>query len=64
VPVTGAELTGRHGGFRDFDWVNVEVPLDDWLPDGTVVGLTFRAGGRSITLPEGGGVYASEVVTG
>jgi hypothetical protein len=64
VPVTGAEVTGRHGGFRDFDWVNVEVPLDDWLPDGTVVGLSFRAGGRSITLPEGGGVYASEVVTG
>jgi len=61
VPVTGEDLVGSHGGFDEFDWVNVEVPLAEWLPDGTTVGLTFRSGSGTVALPEGADAYVSEL---
>lgn len=61
VPVTGENLVGRHGGFDEFDWVNVEVPLAEWLPDGTPVALAFRSGSLDVALPEGARAYVSEL---
>lgn len=61
VQATGEELVGRHGGFDAFDWVNVEVPLAEWLPDGTPVALEFRSGSGTVTLPEGADAYVSEL---
>ena len=51
VPVEGPSLVGQHGGFDDYDWVNVDVPIEDWMPDGTRVRLEFRSEERTVTLP-------------
>lgn len=61
VTVEGEPLQGRHGGFRDFDWVNVEVPLSEWLPDGTPVRLEFRAADGSHVAVPAAGSYAARV---
>ena len=52
-------LTGEHGGFGAFDWVNVDVPLDEWLEDGTRVRLEFRADGLHVPLPSEHGWFVS-----
>jgi len=61
VAVSGQTLVGQHGGFNAFDWVNVEVPIDEWLPNGTRVRLEFEAEGASVVLPEDGRWFVSEV---
>ncbi|MHC5066614.1 MAG: hypothetical protein ACYTG5_21870 [Planctomycetota bacterium] len=67
VPVESAlsteELSGEHAGFDDFDWVNVDVPLAEWLPeDGTRVSLEFTGlGDFVIRLPETGRSFVSRV---
>ena len=53
VPTEGAERSGQHAGFGDFDWVNVDVPLREWLTRGTPVRLEFHAEGAGpVVLPE------------
>lgn len=66
IPVAGAvdpaTRFGQHGGFGDHDWVNVAVPLREWLTDGTSVRLEFHADGVDpITLPTSGGVFAARL---
>jgi hypothetical protein len=62
VRVTGQPLTGEHGGFAAFDWVNVDVPLGEWLQDGTRVRLAFRSEGIDLALPDHDGWFRSALV--
>jgi hypothetical protein len=59
VPVTGERLAGEHGGFDAFDWINVDVPLDEWLRDGTRVRLAFLGEGLTVALPSDDGWFVS-----
>lgn len=54
VEVQGQPLLGQHGGFNAFDWVNVEVPRDEWLDDETRIRLTFLAADGEYVLPAPG----------
>jgi len=55
VAAEGRGLAREYGGFDAFDWVNVEVPLDAWLPDGTPVRLEFRPeDGAPLSVPAEG----------
>lgn len=49
------ELEGQPGSFRGTSWVNVELPLAEWMPDGeTSLRLTFLpADGEPLALPGG-----------
>ncbi len=55
------ELNGEHAGFDDFDWVNVDVPLGEWLPaPGTAVSLAFaKEDGFEVRLPARGKTFSS-----
>ena len=61
VAVSGQTFVGRHGGFNAFDWVNVEVPIDEWLPNGTRVRLDFEAECVRVVLPDDDRWFVSEV---
>lgn len=61
VAVSGQALVGQHGGFNAFDWVNVEVPIDEWLPNGTRVRLEFEAADARVVLPHDGGWFDAVV---
>jgi hypothetical protein len=52
VRTTRAGLVGQHGGFDDYDWVNVEVPIGEWWSDGVLVRLDFRGDGVEVALPD------------
>lgn len=53
------ELAGAPGAFRGTSWVNVELPIADWLPNGeAALRLTFEpAAGAPIALPGGDAPY-------
>lgn len=53
IAATGAALVGQHGGFDAFDWVNVEVPLDAWLAEGTSIRLRYSGETVEVALPGG-----------
>ncbi len=53
IAVDGVPGGGRHGGFDDYDWVNVEVPLAVWLSDGTRVRLTYEVPGADVVVIPG-----------
>jgi len=40
---------------------HVEVPIDEWLPNGTRVRLEFEATDARIVLPSDGGWFVAEV---
>ena len=54
VAIEGLAAPGEHGGFAEFDWVNVTLPLEQWGQDGTRVRLEFRGGPDPISIPATG----------
>ena len=61
IAVFGQAFVGQHGSFNAFDWGNVEVPIDEWLPNGTRVRLEFEAEGARVVLPDDDRWFVAEV---
>jgi hypothetical protein len=60
---TGA-LVAHGAEFRGTTWMNVEMPVAQWLPEGAPLALTFTPEhGASKTLPDGGTTYVARFVT-
>ncbi len=58
VSVDGVAADGAHGGFDSWDWVNVDLPVDGWLPDGTEVRVDFVGDGRTVSIPAEGALVS------
>ena len=63
IPVEGLAAPGEHGGFDEYDWVNVNVPLADWIDDGTPVRLVFQGPDGNVELPGPDQFFAATVVS-
>ena len=64
VRVDGKEaaVLGQGASFRGTTWVNVELPLEEWLASGTPIGLTFAAReGAVLVLPDEGHHYRARL---
>ncbi len=60
---TQARFTGQGASFEETHWINVELPLDDWLANDTALMLTFRPHGNdSVVLPDTGFAYCCVLV--
>ena len=62
-PTTPAP-TGQGASFRGTTWVNIELPLADWVSDGTPLQLVFlpEIGEHPLFLPDDGFHYEVEFV--
>ncbi|MEO6593630.1 MAG: hypothetical protein ABIP94_02630 [Planctomycetota bacterium] len=58
------QLVGQSASFRGTAWVNVELPLADWVVDGTSLQLTFAPHtGAKLALPDEGHHYVLRLVS-
>lgn len=57
-------LRGHGAAFRGTAWINVDVPLAEWLQDGTSMQLTFHANdGALLALPDIGYYYVARLAS-
>ncbi len=70
VPITveagpSAAMAGHGASFRGTTWVNVDVPIADWVEDGTALQLVFLPRvGAPLFLPDDGYHYRVKLVQG
>jgi hypothetical protein len=65
VTVTGGTgaLVAHGAAFNGTSWMDVEMPVSQWLPEGALLSLTFTPEhGASKTLPESGASYVARFV--
>ena len=62
VDGAASSLVGKGAEFRGTAWTNVELPLADWLHDGTALRLEFApTEGQPLALPDAGHHFVAQL---